>query len=74
MADDSLRGACGGFLLFWKSVADKDYHRLPMPNTARDMDLHPDGLQVATAHHGGHVRIPVGSMNLLSSRNPSPMG
>jgi hypothetical protein len=23
----------------------------------RDMDLHPDGLQVATAHHDRHVRI-----------------
>ncbi len=38
LADGSLMGACGGtsggFLLFWKSGADKDYHRLPLPNIA----------------------------------------
>ena len=61
LADGSLMGACGGtsggFLLFWKSGTDKDYHRLALPNIARDMDLHPDGLRVATAHHDGHLRI-----------------
>ena len=58
LADGSLMGACGGtsggLLLFWKSGADKDYHRLALPNIARDMDLHPDGLRVATAHHDGN--------------------
>jgi WD40 repeat protein len=61
LADGSLLGACGGtsggFLLFWKSGADKDYHRLALPASARDMDLHPDGLRVATAHGDGYVRI-----------------
>jgi WD domain, G-beta repeat len=61
LADGSLMGACGGtsggFLLFWKSGADKDYHRLTLPASARDMDLHPDGLRVATAHPDGYVRI-----------------
>ena len=61
LADGSLMGACGGtsggFLLFWKSGADKDYHRLALPNIVRDMDLHPDGLRVATAHHDGTARI-----------------
>jgi len=28
-----------------------------LPNLARDMDLHPDGVQVATAHYDKHVRI-----------------
>jgi hypothetical protein len=54
-------GACGGgkggFLLFWKPDADKDYHRFALPNILRDMDLHPDGLRVATAHYDGNVRI-----------------
>ena len=50
-------GGTGGFLLFWKPDADKDYHRFQLPNIARDMDLHPDGIQVATAHHDRHVRI-----------------
>jgi hypothetical protein len=47
----------GGHLLFWKPDADKDYHRFGLPHLARDMDLHPDGLQVATAHYDRHVRI-----------------
>ncbi len=61
LADGDLMAACGGtsggFLLFWKSGADKDYHRLALPNSARDMDLHPDGLRIATAHHDGHIRL-----------------
>jgi WD40 repeat protein len=61
LADGSLMGlssgSSGGFLLFWKPDADKDFHRFQLPNLARDMDLHTDGLQVATAHHDHHVRI-----------------
>jgi WD40 repeat protein len=61
LADGSLLGACGGgkggFLLFWKPEAEKDYHRLALPNILRDMDLHPDGLRVATAHYDGNVRV-----------------
>jgi WD40 repeat protein len=61
LADGSLMAACGGtsggFLLFWKAGADKDYHRVTLPVSARDMDLHPDGLRVATAHHDSHLRI-----------------
>lgn len=50
-------GGSGGFLLFWKPDAEKDYHRFLLPSLARDMDLHPDGLQVATAHFDRHLRI-----------------
>ena len=51
-------GTSGGFLLFWKAGADKDYHRLSLPgSSARELDLHPDGLRVATAHHDGYGRI-----------------
>ena len=61
LADGSMMGACGGgdggILLFWRSDSDKDYHRLALPNFLRDMDLHPDGLRVATAHHDRHVRM-----------------
>ena len=61
LADGSLiglsGGGSGGFLLFWKPDAEKDYHRFQLPNLARDMDLHPDGLQVATAHHDRHLRV-----------------
>lgn len=61
LADGRLMAACGGtsggFLLFWKAGADKAEHKFTLPGSARDMDLHPDGLRVATAHHDGHVRI-----------------
>lgn len=61
LCDGSLMGlssgSTGGILLFWKPDADKDYFRFGLPNLARDMDLHPDGIQVATAHHDRHVRI-----------------
>ncbi|AMV18979.1 WD40 repeat domain-containing protein [Planctomyces sp. SH-PL14] len=50
-------GASGGHLLFWKADADKDFHRLGLPGLARDLDLHPDGLQVATAHFDHQIRI-----------------
>jgi WD40 repeat protein len=50
-------GGSGGFLLFWKPETEKDYHRFKLPNLARDMDLHPDGLQVATAHYDRNLRI-----------------
>jgi WD40 repeat protein len=61
LSDGTLMGASGGgsggWLFFWKTDAEKDFHRFQLPNLVRDMDLHPDGLQVATAHHDRHVRI-----------------
>jgi WD40 repeat protein len=61
LGDGSLMGlsggSSGGILLFWKPDAEKDYHRFQLPNIARDMDLHADGLTVATAHHDRHLRI-----------------
>lgn len=53
----SAGGSGGGYLLFYKTGEDKPYHKLKLPNTARDMSIHPNGLQVATAHHDGQVRI-----------------
>jgi WD40 repeat protein len=61
LADGSLMGlssgSSGGILLFWKPDADKDYFRFALPHLARDMDLAPNGLSVATAHYDKHVRI-----------------
>ncbi|MCH2125326.1 MAG: hypothetical protein MK165_11060 [Pirellulaceae bacterium] len=61
LADGSLMGTCGGgdggYLLFFKTDAEKPYHKLKLPNTSRDMDLHPDGLQVCSAHYDRHLRI-----------------
>ena len=50
-------GSGGGYLIFWKLGADKEFHKLKLPNTARDFDLHPDGLQIATVHYDKKVRI-----------------
>lgn len=49
-------GSGGGYLIFWQDDA-KELHKLKLPNTARDMDLHPDGVQVATVHYDRQVRI-----------------
>ncbi len=61
LSDGSIMGLSGGgdggFLLFWKPDTEKDYHRFKLPSLARDMDLHADGLQVATAHYDKHVRV-----------------
>jgi hypothetical protein len=50
-------GTSGGFLLFWKPGSEKADPRFALPASARDMDLHPDGLRVTTAHPDGTVRI-----------------
>lgn len=49
-------GGGGGFLLFWKT--DKmEFHKFKLPDTVHDMDMHPNGLDIVTAHHDGHIRI-----------------
>ena len=50
-------GNAGGHLWFWNPEQTHELFKLTLPNTARDMDLHPDGLRVATAHHDGKVRV-----------------
>ena len=50
-------GGGGGFLLFWKPDEPVAFHRFKLPNTVRDMALHPDGLRVAVAHYDGHLRL-----------------
>ena len=51
-------GTAGGHLLFWNlDDKDKPFHTFKLPDTVREFDLHPDGVQVATAHFGKSVRI-----------------
>ncbi len=50
-------GSSGGFLLFWKPDQPKEFHRFQLPNLAREMDLHPDGIQVAAACFDRQLRI-----------------
>jgi len=52
-----LGGSSGGVLLFWKPDQNKEQHRFALPNLARDMDLHADGIQIATTHADKHLRI-----------------
>jgi WD40 repeat protein len=53
----SSGGNAGGYLWFWKPDQVNELFKLTLPNTARDMDLHPDGLRIATAHHDGKIRV-----------------
>jgi WD40 repeat protein len=59
--DGFLIGGCGGgsggFVAFWKSDADKESFKLPMPSVVRDLDLHPDGIRLATANADRQMRI-----------------
>ena len=50
-------GSGGGFLLFWKPDGATEMHQVKLANTARDLDLSPDKMHLATAHHNGHVYV-----------------
>lgn len=50
-------GGGGGYLLFWKPDEATEMHQVKLKDTARDLDLSPDRLHVATAHHNGHVYV-----------------
>lgn len=50
-------GGSGGFLLFWNAADEKPVHQFKLPDLAREMDLHADGIQVITAHYGRKVHL-----------------
>lgn len=50
-------GTGGGFLWFFKPDQPNEFAKLNLGNTGRDLDMHPDALRLATAHHDGKVRI-----------------
>ncbi|HEY0981097.1 MULTISPECIES: WD40 repeat domain-containing protein [unclassified Schlesneria] len=50
-------GQGGGHLFFWKYDQKDEFHTLNLGNVARDLSLHPDGLQIATAHYDKNLRI-----------------
>jgi WD40 repeat protein len=50
-------GSGGGNLLFFRPDQANEFFKLKLPNTARALDLHPDGLRLATAHFDNQVRI-----------------
>lgn len=53
----ALGGQAGGKLGFWKLDSKDEYHLFDLGNSVRDLALHPDGIQLATPHHDGSVRI-----------------
>jgi len=57
-------GSGGGYLLFWETEKDKSFHKFKMPDTTREMDLHPDGMMLATVHWNKKL--------LLSKLAPKP--
>jgi WD40 repeat protein len=48
-------GGSGGHLLFWNATDEKPAHQFKLPEMSREMDLHPDGIQVITAHYSRKV-------------------
>ena len=50
-------GTGGGWLWFFEPGAANEFHKVNLTNTGRGLDLHPDGLRLATAHHDGHLRV-----------------
>lgn len=50
-------GPGGGHLYFWKLDQKDEYHTFNLGNTARDLALHPDGVQLATAHFDKQLRL-----------------
>jgi WD40 repeat protein len=50
-------GTGGGWLWFLRPDAENEFHKVNLTNTGRALDLHPDGVRLATAHHDGHLRI-----------------
>lgn len=50
-------GPGGGHLFFWKLDQKDEFHTLNLGALARDLDVHPDGIQLATAHFDRQLRL-----------------
>ncbi|MGE3405873.1 MAG: WD40 repeat domain-containing protein [Pirellulales bacterium] len=50
-------GGSGGRLFFWKHGTPDEFFKLQLPNTARDLAMHPDQQRVAIAHHDSTLRL-----------------
>ena len=50
-------GSGGGHLLFWQPDGEHEFHKLKLPDTARDLSLSPNGMDLAIAHYDRHLRI-----------------
>jgi len=54
-----LMGGLGKQIAFWRPEDPEPLHVFAMETHVLDMDLHPDGVRVATAHFDGLMRISV---------------
>ena len=50
-------GSAGAHLVFINPSDDKDFHRLKVGDVARELAMHPDGIQVAVASSNGSAQI-----------------
>jgi len=50
-------GGAGGLLYFWKYEEVNEFFKFKLPASGRDLDLHPDGRQLAIACADSHMRI-----------------
>lgn len=50
-------GSSGGSLWFWRLGEPRSFFSFKLPSQTRDLDLHPDGKRLVTAHFDGAVRI-----------------
>lgn len=50
-------GGGGGHIFFWKLDSEEEFHTQGLPNNARDLSLHVDGVRLAVAHQDNHVRL-----------------
>ncbi len=53
----STSGHDGGHLLFWKLDAANEFFDLKLPDVVRGLDLHRDGMRLATSEPDGFVRL-----------------
>ena len=50
-------GSAGAHLVFINPSEEKDFHRLKVGDVARELAMHPDGIQVALASSNGAAQI-----------------
>lgn len=50
-------GGGGGWLYFWRDATAEEFAKFKLPDSGRDLALHPSGLQLAVAHADMHLRL-----------------
>jgi WD40 repeat protein len=58
-ASGLLVGGLGKHIAFWRSDAVEPLHFVELLGHVHDLDLHPDGLRIGTAHYTGDLRVSI---------------